>query len=222
MFQVYRVARFPNSVMMSSCAVTRCLIGTSFLTNFYSSNILYSCGFLILFSSHVTMTCFFSWGHPVTDVGKFRRGCLLKFDMRSGDMARTCRGRLSIGNLQGHTPCVMDCVPSRATSRPTIWFKIITSVTVVTHFRSAPIGVHVCLRRHTFLHPSSCNTFAAASNPVAVFIPCVKDTTLLHAINGSANVLCFCDSHFSVLMLSYCGMWKQVAPEWTSAQHSHF
>jgi len=53
-------------------------------------------------------------GHPATDVGKFWRGCLLKSDMRSGDIARTCSGRLSIGNLQGRTPCVLDWVSSRA------------------------------------------------------------------------------------------------------------
>jgi len=51
--------------------------------------------------------------------GKHRRGCLRKSSMRSVDMARICRGRLSIGNLQGHTPWVLHCVPSRATSRPT-------------------------------------------------------------------------------------------------------
>jgi len=64
--------------------------------------------------------------------------------MRSGDMARSSRGRLSIGNLQGHTSCVLHCVPSRSTSRPTAWFNIITSVTVVTHFGAAPVGVHRC------------------------------------------------------------------------------
>ena len=32
--------------------------------------------------------------------------CLRKSSMRSGDMARICRDRLSIGNLQGHTPWV--------------------------------------------------------------------------------------------------------------------
>jgi len=45
--------------------------------------------------------------------------CLRKSSMRSSDIARICRGRLSIGNLPGHTPCVLYCVPSRATSRPT-------------------------------------------------------------------------------------------------------
>jgi len=39
-------------------------------------------------------------GHPETDVGgKFWRGCLLKSDMRSSDIARTFSGRLSIGNI---------------------------------------------------------------------------------------------------------------------------
>jgi len=47
-------------------------------------------------------------GHPATDVKKFPRRCLLKSDMRCGDMVRSCRGRLSVGTLQGHTPCVLD------------------------------------------------------------------------------------------------------------------
>ena len=50
----------------------------------------------------------------------FLRGCLLKSSMRSGDMARNCRGKMSIGNLQGHTPCVLYCVPSRTMSRPNV------------------------------------------------------------------------------------------------------
>ena len=35
-------------------------------------------------------------------VGKFWQGCLLKSDMRSGDITRTCRDRLSIRNLQDY------------------------------------------------------------------------------------------------------------------------
>ena len=65
----------------------------------------------------VVSCCFQS--HTAFVVTKWRRVCLLKSVIRSGDMARRCRGRLSIGNLQGHTPWVLDCVPSRATSRPT-------------------------------------------------------------------------------------------------------
>ena len=57
-------------------------------------------------------------GHSATDVGKFRRGCLLKSDMRSGSIARSCSGKMSVGNLQGHAPCVLDWVP-RATLSPT-------------------------------------------------------------------------------------------------------
>jgi len=44
-------------------------------------------------------------GHPALDVENPWWGCWLKSDMRSGDIARSCSGRLSIGNLQGHTPC---------------------------------------------------------------------------------------------------------------------
>jgi len=68
--------------------------------------------------------------------------------MSSGDLASSYRGRLSIGNLQRHTPWVLSWVP-RATSRLTAQFNIITSVTVVRYCRAAPLGVHVCLRWHT-------------------------------------------------------------------------
>ena len=84
----------------------------------------------ILFFITLNSDVFLIVGHPATVDGKFRHGCLLKSSMRSGiitdsvDMARSCRGRLSIGNLQGHTPCVLHCVQSRATSRSTAWFKI--------------------------------------------------------------------------------------------------
>ena len=75
----------------------------------------------ISFLNHSHQWWFLIVGLPATNVcGKFQRGCLRKaFFMRSGDVAKSCRGRLSIGNLQGHTPCVLHCVPSRATSRPT-------------------------------------------------------------------------------------------------------
>jgi len=58
---------------------------------------------------YYTMTC--SIVYPATVLGKFRRGCLLKSDMSSGELASSCRGRQSIGNLQGHTPCALDWVP---------------------------------------------------------------------------------------------------------------
>jgi len=47
--------------------------------------------------------------YPASDVGKNRRGCFLKpeYDMSAGDNANCCRGRLSIGNMQGHTPWVL-------------------------------------------------------------------------------------------------------------------
>ena len=98
---------------------------------------------------YYTITC--SCVYPATAFGKFRRDCLLKSDMSFGDFATSCRGRLSIGNLQGHTPWVFDWVPSRTTSSPTAKFKIITSVTVVRYFRAAPLNVHVCFRRQTCL-----------------------------------------------------------------------
>jgi len=76
--------------------------------------------------------------HLATDCGKFWWGSLLKSDMRSGNIARSCGGRLSISNLHGHTPCVLDWVSSRA--RQDQLFKIIAVVIVVTHFQSNPVG----------------------------------------------------------------------------------
>ena len=58
---------------------------------------------------YYNITC--SFVYPVTVLRKFRRGCPFKSDMNSGDLASNCKGRLSIGNLQGHTPWVLDCVP---------------------------------------------------------------------------------------------------------------
>jgi len=54
-----------------------------------------------------------------TAVGNQRRSCLLKQDMSAGEDANCCSGRLSIGNLQGHTPRVFFWVPSRASSQLT-------------------------------------------------------------------------------------------------------
>jgi len=103
MFQVYRVTRFPNRLMTGPCWVTRCLIGASLSITFYSSNLTYSWVFLktnIIPNSDL----FLIVGRPATDVERLQHGCLLKSEMRSGDMARSCRGRLSIGKLLGHTP----------------------------------------------------------------------------------------------------------------------
>jgi len=75
---------------------------------------------LIHVRHHVSIyVCFFVRTVPPTAVGNYRRGCLLKQDMSAGDNANCCSGRLSIGNLQGHTPWVFFGVPSRASSRLT-------------------------------------------------------------------------------------------------------
>jgi len=47
-----------------------------------------------------TITCLFVY--PATAFGKFRRDCLHKSDISFGDVASSCGGRLSIGNLQEH------------------------------------------------------------------------------------------------------------------------
>jgi len=62
---------------------------------------------------YYTITCLFVY--LATAFGKFRRDCLQKSDISFGDFASSCGGRLSIGNLQGHTPWVFDWSP-RATS----------------------------------------------------------------------------------------------------------
>ena len=65
---------------------------------------------LIHVRHHVSIyVCFFLY--PPTAVGNHRRGCLLKQDMSVGDNANCCSGRLSTGNLQGHTPWVFFWVP---------------------------------------------------------------------------------------------------------------
>ena len=58
---------------------------------------------------YYTITC--SFVYPPTVLRQFRRGSLLNSDMSSGDLVSSCRGRLSIGNLQGHMPWVLDGVP---------------------------------------------------------------------------------------------------------------
>jgi len=55
---------------------------------------------------YYTITC--SFVYTANALGKFRRGSLCKPDMSSGDLASSCRGRLSISNLQDHTPWVLD------------------------------------------------------------------------------------------------------------------
>jgi len=52
---------------------------------------------------------------PATEVENYRWGCLLKQDMSAGNNTNCCSGRLSRGNLQGHTPWVFLWVPSRLT-----------------------------------------------------------------------------------------------------------
>jgi len=50
-----------------------------------------------------------------------------------------------------------------------------------------------------FSRPIILQLICCCVNPLV--IPCVKDTTILHAMQGSVNILCSCDSHSSVLML---------------------
>ena len=68
---------------------------------------------LIHVRRHVSIyVCFyFCTLSPTGAVGNHRRGCLLKEDMSAGDNPNCCSGRLSIGNLQGHTPWVFFLGP---------------------------------------------------------------------------------------------------------------
>ena len=57
-------------------------------------------------TSRVDLCVLFFCTVPPTVVGNHLRGCLLKQDMSAGDNANCYSGRLSIGDLQGHTPWV--------------------------------------------------------------------------------------------------------------------
>ena len=77
-------------------------------------------------------------------------------DKRSGDFTSCYRGRLSKGNLQGHTPWVLIWIPSRATSTPTAQFKKNTSVIVVMHSSLSSAGGGASLFQTTHLFGSIC------------------------------------------------------------------
>jgi len=66
-------------------------------------------------SSHLTVTCFLSRVTLQLTLEGF--GEVVCSSLTRGPATRSSRGRLSIGNLQGHVPCILDWFP-RATSRP--------------------------------------------------------------------------------------------------------
>jgi len=93
--------------------------------------------------------------YPATEVGNYRRGCLLKQDMSAGDNANCCSGKLSIGPhalgiFLGPSLIEADCV---------IQEKHINDTLVVRYFRASPVGRHVCFRQHTCFDPFSRCTF---------------------------------------------------------------
>jgi len=51
----------------------------------------------VVYNWNFYYTISFSFVYPATVLGKFRRGCLLKSNISSGDLVISCRGRLSIG-----------------------------------------------------------------------------------------------------------------------------
>jgi len=89
------------------------------------------------FYCSVFLPCNWGWKTPAR--------LFARQDMSAGDVANSCSGRLSIGNLQGHMPWVFFWVQWRASSRLIAWCKRTTSVIVVKYFRAAPVGVHVYL-----------------------------------------------------------------------------
>ena len=101
--------------------------------------------------------------YPATEVGNYRRGCLLKLDMSAGDNANCCSGKLSIGPhalgiFLGPSLIEADCV---------IQEKHINDTLVVRYFRASPVGRHVCFRQHTCFDPAPRCTFDAVSNHLA-------------------------------------------------------
>jgi len=74
------------------------------------------------------------------------------------------------------------------------------------HISDSSNPFSVCSCRRTWLfeaahfcRPIILQQICCCVKPVVIL--CVKDATRLHAIHGSVNVLCFCGSHSSVLML---------------------
>jgi len=65
--------------------------------------------------------------------------------MSAGDNANCCSRRLSIVNLQGHTPWVFFWVHKPRDVDSVMPEKHTSDSLVVRHFRAAPVGVHVVL-----------------------------------------------------------------------------
>jgi len=115
--------------------------------------------------------------YPATEVWNYRRGCLLKQDMSAGDNANCCSGRLSRGNLQGHTPWVFLWVPQKYPGCVTILVEVdrdcviqekhINDSLVNSYFRASPVCRHVCFRQNTCFDPSPRCTFAVMSTHLA-------------------------------------------------------
>ena len=105
----------------------------------------------VVCNENIHQTITFSFLYPATVLGMFRRGCLFKTDMSSGDLASSCRGRLLTGNLQGHTPWVLHWYWIRSTSH------VETDCIIQDHhisdssqiFSGSSFWCTCCLRRHT-------------------------------------------------------------------------
>jgi len=110
--------------------------------------------------------------YPATEVWNYRRGCLLKQDMSPGDNANYCSGRLSIGNLQSHTPWVFFGVPFfwvpgtglvEVVRDCVIQEKHMNNSPIVRYFGASPVCRHVCFRQKPCFDPSPRCTFAVMS-----------------------------------------------------------
>jgi len=130
--------------MTGHCGVTPCLIGRSFVIFYYLSNLLYSWVFLILFSSHLTVTCFLS---RVT----------LQVTLKS--FGEAFYSSLTWDPATSREPVVADCQSAiyKAT-RPVYWLgphheHVKTNCMIhnyhssdsIPHFQSTPVGDIWCM-----------------------------------------------------------------------------
>ena len=148
-------------------------------------------------------TCrLFPFCYPATEVGKDRRGCLLKPDMSAGDNANCCSGRLSISNCKATRPRYFfgSQKTSLVESDYVIQEKHISDSSQIflgcccwrtrwfmtAHLFWSIFQVHVCCYAKPF------------------GMPFVKDVLLLHECHRSVNILVFRDPLPPILILMFC------------------
>ena len=198
MFQAYCVTIFPNRLMTGPCGVTRCLIGTSSLTILYLSNFLYIYIYIYVYFRK-TQQWFVSYRGPPYNFRWKVLACLFAQVYhevwRHGNKLK--RKTVDWQFTRPHALCIA--------LRPTSYVEN-NCIIQNHHISDSSNPFSVCSCRRTllfeaahFCRPIILQHICCCVKPVV--IPCVKDTTRLHVIHGSVNVLCFCGSHSSVLML---------------------